>query len=179
MSRLALPGLILALSFLGKAHAQGPDIAPQVMAALRNCLPYSSGQIPKASDVANVPPGLIRGGAVHVSPLPGTNENAFRYEGTDPRVMSCGVAVYGPVSNSLHQDVRNLLAQFAESRKWQPHSSGPWQDLVPATERSYWSGGPAGVIMLSRPPTALAPTLDVEYHSTLLLSPPPAPPPGR
>lgn len=147
-----------------------PALDRTVETALSHCLGSFPAKVPSASDAAQVPPGLIEGDAVSIVPITGATR-AFSYEGTNQRVITCGVAIYGPVSREMRQRITALIAG---NPKWKPHTIDAY-DLskrFPDAEEAYW-GDPfaasmKGVAMLSRKPGAQAPTLEIEYHAVMV-----------
>jgi hypothetical protein len=141
-----------------------------VETAISHCLGSFSAKLPPASAPDRVPPGLIEGTGVSVAPIAG-EDHAFSYEGTNPREMTCGVAVYGPVSRTMRQRITSLVEG---NPRWKPHAATSY-DLskrFPDAEETYW-GDPlapsmTGVAMLSRKPSPQAPTLEVQYHSVMV-----------
>lgn len=53
-----------------------------------------------------------------VAPIAGAAQ-AFSYEGTSQRAMTCGVAIYGPVSHEMRQKITALIAA---NPKWKLHA---------------------------------------------------------
>jgi len=131
--------------------------------AISHCLGSFSAKLPLASAPDQVPPGLIEGTAVSVAPIAGEN-HAFSYEGTNPRAMTCGVAIYGPVSRTMRRQITSLVEG---NPRWKPRATTSY-DLskrFPDAEETYW-GDPfapsmTGVAMLYRKPSLQAPTLEV------------------
>jgi len=164
--------MFAVLKTLAAAASAGatPASDQAVEAAISHCIGSFSAKLPSASDPAQVPPGLIEGTGVSVAPIVG-EDRAFSYEGTNPRVMACGVAIYGPVSRTMRQRI-NVLVQGNPA--WKPHAVEAY-DLskrFPDAEETYW-GDPfvpsmKGVVMLSRKPSAQAPTLEIEYHAVMV-----------
>jgi hypothetical protein len=141
-----------------------------VETALSHCLGSFSAKLPAASDPAQVPAGLIEGVAVRVAPIAGEN-HAFSYEGTNPREMTCGVAIYGPISVAMRQRITSLVEG---NPRWKAHAVEAY-DLskqFPEAKETYWGDPLApsmiGVAMLSREPSVKAPTLEVQYHSVMV-----------
>lgn len=152
------------------ATGVAPASDQTVETAVSHCLGSFSARVPSASDAAQIPPGLIEEGAVSVVPITGASQ-AFSYEGTNQRAMTCGVAIYGPVSREMRQRISALIAG---NPKWKPHAIDAY-DLskrFPDAKEAYW-GDPfapsmKGVAMLSRKPGAKAPTLEIEYHAVMV-----------
>ena len=165
--------LLTALLLL--AAGQGPDLgrpldrdaAPWIMPALSKCIGASGGKPAKASDPSTIPPGLVEGNNVAIAPLPHTDGHAFSYEGTNPRAASCGVALYGAVDSGLREQMRRLVA---DDPRW-VLSPGFYTGPADATT-SYWGDrdarGLRGVAIIIRPLSPDAPTIEVEYRSTLV-----------
>jgi hypothetical protein len=138
-----------------------------ILTAVANCV-YS---VPPVTDPGPVPPGLVGGKTVRATVLPGTDGRAFRYEGVSNRMFSCGVAVYGPVSDALRAAMRNRIDQTVtdvKPRLQKSHDPNAYHGDEPPAERSYWGIGQEGVLMLTRPPGADAPTLEVHVHDILV-----------
>ena len=161
--------VLMTLAAITSAGAT-PASDQAVETALSHCLGSFSAKLPAASDPAQVPPGLIEGVGVNVTPIAG-EDHAFSYEGTSPRAMTCGVAIYGPVSQTMRQRITTMVQG---NPAWKPHAIEAY-DLskrFPDAEESYW-GDPfapsmKGVAMLSRKPSAQAPTLEIEYHAVMV-----------
>ncbi len=161
--------VLMTLAAVASAGAT-PASDQAVGTALFHCIGSFSAKLPSASDPALVPPGLIEGTGVSVAPIAG-EDRAFSYEGTNPRVMACGVAIYGPVSQNMRQRIKTMVQG---NPAWKPHAIEAY-DLskrFPDAEESYW-GDPfapsmRGVVMLSRKPSAQAPTLEIEYHDVMV-----------
>ncbi|NIJ34095.1 hypothetical protein [Sphingomonas oligoaromativorans] len=164
--------MLAVLITLAAITSGGTTPVPEgnVETALSRCLGSFSAKLPPPSDAAQIPPGLIEGTAVRVVPVEGAAQT-FSYEGTSPRAMTCGVAIYGPVSQELRQ---RIIALITGSPKWKPHATDAY-DLskrFPGAEEAYWGDPFApsmnGVAMLVRKPNAQAPTLEVQYHSVMV-----------
>lgn len=167
--------MIAVLIMLASAASRltAPDeqrAAHAITTAISSCLSHPSGQLPASSNANRVPPGLIEGMRVSVTPVAGS-PNAFAYEGRDPRVITCGVAIYGPVSRVLRRQVTALISS---NPGWKPHSTSAYDLSKPfpnATEL-YWGDllAPSmrGVALLSRTPSTHAPTIEIEYHAVLV-----------
>jgi hypothetical protein len=161
--------VVMSLAAVASVGAT-PTSDQAVETSISHCLGSFSAREPKASDAAQIPPGLIEGNAVSVAPIAGAIE-AFSYEGTRPRVVSCGVAIYGPVSPTERQRITALITA---GPKWKRHTIQAY-DLSKQSlgaKETYWGDPLApsmiGVAMLSRRPSARAPTLEVQYHSVMV-----------
>lgn len=144
--------------------------------ALSQCLGSFSPKISVSSDPDAVPPGLIEGKGVSIALVDGTDSRVFSYQGTERRVSSCGIAIYGPVTSAVRDFIQHDIE--AHAPKWAPRptnfydlSSIPALKGIPGRE-TYWGDpsapGMIGVAMLERKPSAAAPTVEVEYHSVLV-----------
>lgn len=141
-----------------------------VETALSHCLGSFSATPPAASRSVQVPPGLIEGAEVSVAPIEGDG-HAFSYNGTNPREMTCGVAIYGPISGAIRQRITSPLDG---NPKWKANAVEAY-DLskrFPDAKETYWGDPHApsliGVAVLSREPSVKAPTLEVQYHSVVV-----------
>jgi hypothetical protein len=163
------PLLLLALTAGGCATTTQDRFAP-IEQAVRSCL-YSgtAGTVPKASDPATVPPGLSEND-VEVKPLTGTALKVFTYEGSNIHMVSCGVAIYGPVPDALRERVTALIAEMRPDLQAQPKSF--YIAEGPSAEQRYWgeprAQGLRGVLLRFRAPSEGAPSLDLHYHKILL-----------
>jgi len=159
----ALLAFLLALS---SSPAPPPSSEQVIEAALTHCLTSRLFEIPKATDPKLSPPGLVEGVQTSVSPIEGTGARAFSYEGTNPRIGSCGIALYGRVSRSTRERIASII-----STKYHASSDIRAWDLtdrsIKATEQ-YYGISLVGVAVLSRRRQRFAPTLEVEYHSILV-----------
>ena len=84
--------------------------------------------------------------------------------------MVCGVALYDAESKAAYNAV---LAQLRDTGKFIPMPLSTYTLATPpAVSTSYLGNskapGLAGVLVLQRPAGAAAPTLQVDYHSTLV-----------
>ncbi len=132
---LALVTVFLAL---GAAHAQ--DEAQPLKSALARCFNFSSGIVPSVSDPKTIPPGLIDGRDVNIVAVPGTSRHAFSYRGTGTHVISCGIAIYGPVSDTLQNEISRIIDN---DLRWKPYSPSPYKHPgAPAAEK-YWGASRA------------------------------------
>ena len=161
--------VLMTLTAITSAGAT-PASDQAVEAAVSHCLGSFSAKLPAASDPAQVPPGLIEGAGVSAAPIAGA-DHAFSYEGTNPRAMTCGVAIYGPISGAMRQRITSLVEG---NPRWKAHAVEAY-DLskrFPDAKEAYWGDPLApsmiGVAMLSREPSVKAPTLEVQYHSVMV-----------
>lgn len=164
---ICLSGLLCSPALA--THGQA-GTADAIDTALSQCLGSISDKAPAATPSADLPPGLSRGKAVHVDALPGIAGKAYAYEGTSPREMACGIAIYGPVSDAVKSEIVGLIDSHAPI--WTRHAPDPYRLSGRPAEEIYWGDpkapGMTGVLLLSRKPSAGAPTLEVDYHKALI-----------
>jgi hypothetical protein len=162
--------MMLAASAASTAGtATNPENA--ILAEVSGCLGSFSVKLPKASAVGEIPPGLIEGVRVSVVAITGGANKAFAYEGLRPQVMSCGVAIYGSIGKKLRQ---RLIDVISSSGKYKPQTidvydlTKQFQDV----DEYYWGDPHApsmiGVAMLTRKPSAQAPTIEIQYHEVMV-----------
>lgn len=161
--------MIAVLVALAAASNSGAMMASTaaIEAALSKCLKSPSNGISVPTEAGHVPPGLIGGKMVRAQPIANVGGSAFSYEGTSPQIISCGIALYGPVDRTLRND---LIAIINGSGKGASNSISAY-DLkkeFPDAQEAYWGIGLTGVAMLSRKPSASAPTIEIAYHSMLV-----------
>jgi hypothetical protein len=139
------------------------------LSAVAKCLNSRLDDIPPVSDPESVPPGLIPGHNVSVTMLHGDTGKAFSYRGTVPNVISCGVALYGPVPDYVRKSARGAIER---SGRWKVSSPDFWKLSVPPADNEYWGDlrapGLSGVTILTRQPGPDAPTLEIEFHRVLV-----------
>ena len=161
------PALFLAGISVVPAVAQ--DAGQTVKSALTRCFTEAHARIPMRSDRKDIPPGLIEGQDVKIAPLPSTGGNAFYYEGAGAGI-SCGIAMYGAVRGSLLMEIKELIDGYPS--RWKPNSPDFYKLSGVSGDETYWGDplapGLIGVVMLVRAPNPNTPTVEVEYHSSLL-----------
>lgn len=162
-----MSGILLALLLVTTASRAMPQSSgPAVEAALARCLNASLSTIPKATDPQLSPPGLAEGVQTSVTPIDGTEGLAFYYEGTNPRIESCGIALYGKVSRATRESIASII-----SAKYHASADiGAW-DLTKRSveaDEKYYGISLVGVAVLTRKPQHFAPTLEVNFHSILV-----------
>jgi hypothetical protein len=138
--------------------------------AIETVLSHSlSGDIWAPTPAADLPPGLSRGMEVQVEQLPGMAGKAFYYMSTQPRNKACGIALYGPVSNALKDELVKLINSRRPTEFSQATAFYHLPGAAPA-EETYWGvSGIEGVLVSSREPSANAPTLEIDFHQLLVV----------
>jgi|ERR1700680_4288805 len=83
--------------------------------------------------------------------------------------MACGIAIYGPVPDTLKTKLVSVIDGY--KTLWTGHAPAYRLSGAPA-EATYWGDpqdpGLIGVLLLSRKPSAGAPTLEIDCHAELL-----------
>jgi hypothetical protein len=159
---MAVPLVALA----GASAAAPPD---PVAEALRACLTSPGHPFDEAAQPSEAPPGLAerQAKAIRLGARPG---GAYAYAGLRSDMITCGIALYGPVSAAQRRTLRTVIEQ--SSPRLRPAPSTLYRAEAPGAKASYWGAirAPdlAGVLMLERAPRKDAPTVDVEYHAILV-----------
>jgi hypothetical protein len=157
------PILLALIAGVSPAHA---DDGQQAQAALARCLDKPDTPEPNGESVAS-PPGLSRNQHVEVVRI---SQRLFAYSGTSPHEISCGIAFYGPVSDAM----RNAMFEMIQNRAHWVAQPRPLYSFPGAAQAklTYWgtrlAPGAAGILMMERNPSADAPTLEIDYHVTLM-----------
>src|SRR5580765_3357956 len=100
--------------------------------ALTKCLGSMSANTPTATPTADLPPGLSRGKDVHIESLPSSAGRAYSYEGTSPHEIACGIAVYGPLPDTLKTTLVTVIDGYIT--KWTRHEPAYRLSGAPAQE---------------------------------------------
>jgi hypothetical protein len=171
----ATAGLLLSLSLI--VTAAGPaaakrrprDEGVELNAALGRCLRATPSRPLRVSGRPATSPGIV-GDGIRAWRVAAANGPAIVYEGNDPKVVRCGIALYGPVTNDSIQRLLGLIARVPRLQRQSP-------DVLPSidnpgwasSDRLYWGDplGPAlrGVVMAIRKPSPGLPTLAIEAHT--------------
>ncbi|HEY0312218.1 MAG TPA: hypothetical protein VGC56_06950 [Allosphingosinicella sp.] len=140
-----------------------------VAEALHACLAAPDHPFEAARASSRVPPGVMDKPAQAI-PVGGPRGRAFAYAGNRSNVITCGVALYGPVSASERKKLRLQIEQGALRLQAAPPDF--YRVDARAGTASYWGDvrapGLVGVLMLERSPGGGAPTVDIEYHRILV-----------
>lgn len=152
---------LLLIAALSPAFADDGHEAP---AALARCLDDPAHFLPTGQSSAP-PPGLSRQDQVEVAH--GPRGRLFEFRGTAQQEIACGIALYGPVAPRM----RAQLLKTITSRRNEPTGSDPVSDAGTGTV-TYWGDakghGLSGIVMIERPPSPTAPTLQIDFHNILI-----------
>lgn len=144
---------------------------PLAQQALDRCLNSSPTAKLISKPSPTVPPGMSRGTGVSVEKVAGPDAALFAYQGTSLREVSCGIAIYGPVSHLLEKRLKQDIEGYQP--RWTPHIPGAYSIAGSRPgQMSYWGDPKAptlsGVLWIERAPSADAPTLEIDYHAELI-----------
>lgn len=146
------------------------DESTRLNATLARCLRATPARPLRPAGRPAAAPGIS--GTVRAYRLAGANGPAIVYIGDDPKILRCGVALYGPVTNESVQAMLGLIAKVPRLRRQSPDVAPPVANpRWPSADLIAWGDplGPMerGVTMAIRKPSPGLPTLEVESHSRI------------
>jgi hypothetical protein len=158
---------ILLLLLIAGPWPSRADDGTAAETALARCLDRPDATQTDGVTLA-APPGLSRNRDVKVARLSGAR--LFEYRGTSPHEISCGIAIYGPVSPVLKARLVEIIQSHSSQWVAEPRPSYALDGAAPAGI-TYWGNrlapGMVGVMLMQRPPSAGAPSLEIDYHGEL------------
>ncbi len=165
----------LAASTLALAANAGPpdDLAQKVGSAVSDCLSGSASASPAGSIAPAQPPlcGIGRdGGDLKISHIPTSRGQLYAYHNEQGAEIVCG----GPsTEQALPGGQQGVLDQLRASSKFARARLTAYKLSTPAAASSRYFGdsnapGLYGVLVLQRPEGEDGPTLQVDYHRTLV-----------
>ena len=158
----------LAIALLS-VTADASDLGAAISDAIQACI-MDNGQSPPHSDSRGVViPGIGRPPSEYTASILSSAGHFFVYRGTGSHEIVCGAALYGDAPQGLLSE----LALAAQGFGFQEQDKSKYSLDGPRADRERYFGdkcAPAlrGVLLLERAPSKNAPSLQMDYHVTLL-----------